>query len=48
MLGICPGPGILNLVTLDTNSVVFVLSMSFGMLVFKLLECPKINKTFSM
>lgn len=38
LLGICPGPGIVNLVTLDTNAIIFVLSMTTGMFIFKLFE----------
>lgn len=33
--GICPGPGITNLVLLDPKIIVFVISMIAGMLVFK-------------
>lgn len=38
LLGICPGPGIVNLVTLNSNAILFVISMTSGMLAFKLLE----------
>lgn len=38
LLGICPGPGIVNLVTLNSNAVLFVVSMTIGMFIFKLLE----------
>lgn len=41
LLGICPGPGIVNLVTLDTNAIIFVLSMTTGMFIFKLFEKAK-------
>ena len=42
LLGICPGPGIVNLVTLNSNSILFVVSMTFGMAVFKILEKVKL------
>ncbi len=42
ILGICPGPGIVNLVTLNSNAILFVISMTIGMLIFKLLEKVKI------
>lgn len=35
LTGICPGPGIVNLVNLNLNSVLFVGSMIVGMLIFK-------------
>ncbi len=35
LIGICPGPSIVNLVTLHLNSFLFVGSMIVGMLVFK-------------
>lgn len=38
LIGICPGPSIVNLVTLHLNSFLFVASMIVGMLVFKLLN----------
>lgn len=38
LLGICPGPGIVNLVTLNSNAFLFVISMSVGMGIFKVLE----------
>ena len=38
LLGICPGPGIVNLVTMDSNALLFVVSMTIGMFVFKVLE----------
>jgi uncharacterized membrane protein YedE/YeeE len=38
LVGICPGPAIVNLATLEANAIVFVVSMSAGMLIFKLLE----------
>lgn len=36
--GICPGPGIANLVTLNPKVIVFVISMVIGMLLFKYTE----------
>ena len=38
LIGICPGPSIVNLVTLHLNSFLFVASMIVGMLFFKLLN----------
>ncbi len=38
LIGICPGPGIVNLVSLNLNSFIFVISMLIGMLVFKFTE----------
>lgn len=35
LVGICPGPGIVNLVTFDTSAIMFVLSMIIGMFIFK-------------
>ena len=35
LVGICPGPGIVNLVTLDLKAIVFVGSLILGMLIFK-------------
>lgn len=35
LVGICPGPGIVNLVTFDSSAIVFVISMITGMFVFK-------------
>jgi uncharacterized membrane protein YedE/YeeE len=35
LIGICPGPGIVNLATLEPRIIAFVLSMIVGMLVFK-------------
>lgn len=35
LTGICPGPGIVNLVTLNSNIFIFVASMIVGMLIFK-------------
>lgn len=35
LVGICPGPGIVNLVTLNINSIVFIISMITGMIIFK-------------
>ena len=40
LIGICPGPGIVNLVTLEPKVLVFVGSMVLGMVVYKFL--PKI------
>lgn len=42
LLGVCPGPGIVNLATLDSNAVLFVISMTTGMAIFKGLEKAKI------
>ncbi len=39
--GICPGPGIVNVITLEPKMLVFVGSMSVGMLIFKFLEIIK-------
>lgn len=36
--GICPGPGIVNLVTGRVESILFVISMIVGMLLYKNLE----------
>lgn len=36
LVGICPGPGIVNLVTLDPFSLLFMVSLVFGMLIHKL------------
>lgn len=38
LLGICPGPGIVNLVTLNINAIIFVFSMLIGMTVFKIAD----------
>jgi uncharacterized membrane protein YedE/YeeE len=35
LVGICPGPGIVNLVTLDGKVFVFMASVIFGMFIFK-------------
>lgn len=35
LVGICPGPGIVNLVTLNLNAVIFIISMIVGMIIFK-------------
>ncbi len=35
LLGICPGPGIVNLITFDMTAFLFVGSMIVGMLVYK-------------
>lgn len=42
LLGICPGPGIVNFVTLRTNSIVFVICMTLGMGIFKIFEKVRI------
>ena len=34
--GICPGPGIVNLIRMDIGVLIFVLSMVAGMLIYKL------------
>ena len=36
LVGICPGPGIVNLITLNLSAVTFVGSMIVGMIIFKL------------
>jgi len=36
LVGICPGPGIVNLVTLSLEPIIFVFSMILGMFIFKL------------
>lgn len=38
LVGICPGPGIVNLVTLQPNSILFVGAMIVGMLIYKSLD----------
>jgi uncharacterized membrane protein YedE/YeeE len=38
MGGYCPGPALASLVTLDTNIMIFVLSMSMGMYVYGTLD----------
>ena len=38
LIGICPGPAIVNLVTLKKEAFIFVLSMIAGMYLFKLSE----------
>jgi len=38
LIGICPGPSIVNLVTLNINSFLFVGSMIIGMTLFKVLN----------
>lgn len=38
LLGICPGPGIVNLVSLQPNAILFVFSMTVGMGLFKLID----------
>jgi uncharacterized protein len=38
ILGICPGPGIVNLITLNTTAFLFVGSMSLGMIIFTYTE----------
>lgn len=35
LIGICPGPGIVNLATFDPKIIVFVLSMLTGMIIYK-------------
>lgn len=36
--GICPGPGIVNLVTNDSSAIIFIISLIAGMLLFKVTE----------
>lgn len=36
LVGICPGPGIVNLVTFNLDMIIFVVSMIMGMYLFKL------------
>jgi uncharacterized membrane protein YedE/YeeE len=38
LIGICPGPGIVNLVKFDSNILVFVFSMLAGMFLYSLYE----------
>ena len=38
IVGICPGPGIVNLVTFDPATIVFIVSLLIGMKVFKVLK----------
>lgn len=38
ILGICPGPGIVNLVTLNPKALLFVFSMTGGMGLFKFMQ----------
>ena len=38
--GFCPGPALVNLVTLSFESIIFFFSMVIGMLIFKLFEEP--------
>jgi uncharacterized membrane protein YedE/YeeE len=35
LAGICPGPGIVNLITLNINAITFIASMIVGMVIFK-------------
>lgn len=35
LIGICPGPGIVNLVSMNTDIITFVFSMLIGMVLFK-------------
>lgn len=35
LTGICPGPGIVNLITLNSDIFIFIISMVVGMLLFK-------------
>lgn len=41
LAGICPGPGIVNLVTLESKSILFVLSMLIGMFIFSIFKKRK-------
>ncbi len=38
LIGICPGPGIVNLITMETNIFIFVGSMLTGMYLFGLFD----------
>ena len=38
LVGICPGPGIVNLVTFDTKALAFVGAMIVGMFAYRFLE----------
>jgi uncharacterized protein len=38
IVGICPGPGIVNLVTLDISVILFLVSLLGGMILFKFTE----------
>ncbi len=40
LLGVCPGPGLVNLVTLQSGALLFVGSMLAGMFAFKLWTKP--------
>tara|TARA_B100001248_G_scaffold262731_2_gene261832 strand:- start:3462 stop:3878 length:417 start_codon:yes stop_codon:yes gene_type:complete len=41
LLGICPGPGLVNLVTMNAKLLVFVAAMLAGMLAFKIFDKMK-------
>ncbi len=38
LTGICPGPGIVNLVTRNSNALIFVGSMIVGMIIYQIAE----------
>lgn len=38
LVGICPGPGIVNLATLKSNALLFILAMSVGVVLSKFIE----------
>jgi hypothetical protein len=38
LLGICPGPGIVNLATFDSSALLFVVAMTAGMGIHKVLQ----------
>ncbi len=40
-IGVCPGPGIVNLMTFKTEAVLFVAAMIVGMLLFKVTDRPQ-------
>lgn len=42
--GICPGPGVANLITLNPKAIVFVISLLLGMYIFKKTEHLWIKK----
>lgn len=42
--GICPGPGLVNLATLDPKAVIFVTSMLVGMYLFKIFDENVLSK----
>lgn len=45
MAGFCPGPGLTSLATLDPSPVVFVVAMSVGMVLYRVLAEPRPKTT---